>query len=327
MAQRHFKSILVGIEAPGEKKQVGLQRAAQLARRAGARLTLFHSAYSPWSMGPQFYGSNVQGGVRKLLATQRAALEKLAVPLRRKGLKVTTRVAWDYPVFEAIVRETVRSKPDLVVSESHRRAFGARLLLTNTDWQLIRLCPAPLLFVKKEKAWGRPRVLAAVDPLHMASRSGQLDRRIVENAAALAAAGNGRLDLVHAHQSPLVYGPMYETMVMPVAANPAIEVEARRRAQQSLDRIAGAFDVPAKQAHLVPGAPAEVLPSMARKLRADVVVMGAVSRRGLERLFIGSTAERILDRLPCDVLVVKPRGFRTDVPKRYPAMQLDMPAI
>ena len=34
--------------------------------------------------------------------------------------------------------------------------------------------------------------------------------------------------------------------------------------------------------------------------------MGAVSRSGLKRVFIGNTAERVLDDLPCDVLVVKP---------------------
>ena len=34
--------------------------------------------------------------------------------------------------------------------------------------------------------------------------------------------------------------------------------------------------------------------------------MGAVSRAGLKRIFIGSTAEHVLDSLHCDVLVVKP---------------------
>jgi len=42
----------------------------------------------------------------------------------------------------------------------------------------------------------------------------------------------------------------------------------------------------------------------------DVMVMGAVSRRGLDRIFLGSTAERVLDRLPCDLLIVKPEGFQ-----------------
>jgi universal stress protein E len=33
--------------------------------------------------------------------------------------------------------------------------------------------------------------------------------------------------------------------------------------------------------------------------------MGATSRSGLKRIFIGSTAEHVLDSLQCDVLVVK----------------------
>jgi len=47
-----------------------------------------------------------------------------------------------------------------------------------------------------------------------------------------------------------------------------------------------------------------------------VVVMGAVSRSGLKRLFIGNSAERLLDKLDCDVLVVKPRRFTSPVPRR-----------
>jgi universal stress protein E len=34
--------------------------------------------------------------------------------------------------------------------------------------------------------------------------------------------------------------------------------------------------------------------------------MGAVSRTGLKRIFIGNTAEHVLDSLRCDVMVVKP---------------------
>jgi len=46
------------------------------------------------------------------------------------------------------------------------------------------------------------------------------------------------------------------------------------------------------------------------------VVMGAVSRSAVARLFIGHTAERVIDELECDVLVVKPRRFRTRVAPR-----------
>jgi universal stress protein E len=41
--------------------------------------------------------------------------------------------------------------------------------------------------------------------------------------------------------------------------------------------------------------------------------MGAVSRSALERVFVGSTAELVLDRLGCDVLIVKPAGFKPPI--------------
>jgi universal stress protein E len=41
--------------------------------------------------------------------------------------------------------------------------------------------------------------------------------------------------------------------------------------------------------------------------------MGSISRSRLKRLFIGATAERTLEKLPCDLLVVKPEWFETPV--------------
>ena len=33
--------------------------------------------------------------------------------------------------------------------------------------------------------------------------------------------------------------------------------------------------------------------------------MGALARWGVKRMLIGSTAERVIDHLPCDVLIVR----------------------
>ena len=54
-------------------------------------------------------------------------------------------------------------------------------------------------------------------------------------------------------------------------------------------------------------------PQLAADVEADVVVMGAVSRNRWKRLFIGATAERTLEHLPCDLLIVKPDWFKTPV--------------
>jgi universal stress protein E len=325
MARKFLNSILVGIEAPQERRQVALGKAARLAMQARARLILFHSTFSPYAAGRQFHRPTIERGIKRTLAERRAALEKLATPLRRKGLKVTVRTAWDYPAFEGIVREVLRSKPDLVVAESRRRSIGARLFLTNTDWQLIRLCPAALLFIKGNRPWGKARVLAAIDPMHANAKPARLDGQILEIAQALAASHSGRLDVVHAYLPlaeyiPGIYG---EAIEMPV--DPQIERRYEQDLKRALDRCVSSIELPRHQMHLEVGAAHSVLPALVRRLRTDVLAMGAVSRRGLDRLFIGSTAERVIDRVPCDVLVVKSRGFRTTVPRRALLPQLSLP--
>ena len=57
--------------------------------------------------------------------------------------------------------------------------------------------------------------------------------------------------------------------------------------------------------HQLPGRTREIVPMFCRTHGASIVVMGALARWGLKRAVLGSTAERLLDHLPCDVLVVR----------------------
>ena len=69
------------------------------------------------------------------------------------------------------------------------------------------------------------------------------------------------------------------------------------------------FRLPADQVHMKTGKANDLLPYLARELSAQLVVMGAVTRGRVEQAIIGTTAQKVLDHLPCDVLVVKPAGF------------------
>jgi universal stress protein E len=51
-----------------------------------------------------------------------------------------------------------------------------------------------------------------------------------------------------------------------------------------------------------------VLCDAAGELPADVVVLGAIARGRMREMLVGGTAERVLDRIACDVLVIKPPG-------------------
>ena len=56
---------------------------------------------------------------------------------------------------------------------------------------------------------------------------------------------------------------------------------------------------------LLRGAAVETLPGFAEVEGLDVLALGAVSRGRLYEALVGATAERLLERVPCDLLVVK----------------------
>jgi universal stress protein E len=192
-----------------------------------------------------------------------------------------------------------------------------RVLLTNTDWNLIRACPVPLLLARTDDWPETPRVLAALDPEHLGDKPAALDHDILEWAELLAARMGGEVHAVHAFFPAAILAATATLAGMPPASGVTVVgiVEAeRKRIGDVLTGIAAAHGLARERVHLEQGAATEVLPRVAQELGAALVVMGAVSRSRLQEVFLGSTAERVLDRIACDVWVAKPGNFSEKLP-------------
>jgi nucleotide-binding universal stress UspA family protein len=73
------------------------------------------------------------------------------------------------------------------------------------------------------------------------------------------------------------------------------------------------------------GDPASEIVRYARETGMDLIVMGTHGRTGLERLLMGSVAEKVMRDAPCSVLVVKlPKGI--PVPQRVDVAAAVSPA-
>jgi universal stress protein E len=302
-----WKRILVAIKEPTARRQAVLERAATLARASGAQLRLFHDLSMPVAIDA--YGGSGQtlaSAIRELRDAARAKLEQLAQPLREDGLDTSAAAEWDYPASEAIVREARAWGADLVVvaRSGHHRLPA---LLGYTDWELLRSCPVPVLMVRPGRRRKRECVVAAVDPQHAYAKPAALDGQILVQASSTAAALRAQCHAVHV-LAPWLAGAKPKPYAGPRGASAA--------ARSALRRESAAVSVGTPKLHVVPGDPVEALPRAARRLRATVFVMGAMSRSGLKRLFIGNTAERVLDTIGCDLLVVHPAGFDPRLPVR-----------
>lgn len=296
-----IRRILVAIEFPAEADQPGLDKAVQLAVRCGAQLSLFHAAWDP---GAGRYGAGTeQRDIEYVLSLRAMQLERLAAARRTSRLRITSGVQWSRPPAEAIGREAERLRADLIVGQSHRHG-AARWLLTYTDWQLIRHTARPLLLVKSAQAWSTPRILAAIDPTHAHDKPARLDRAILGSAAALARGLGGKLSVLHAFAPAVRFIPGTALEPIPVLAPPKEQRIHTRAVRERVLRVTRSAKIPAARVRIESGDVAKVLPAYAAEIGAAVTVLGAVSRGTLQRWFLGSTAETVLDRLNCDVLVV-----------------------
>ena len=59
--------------------------------------------------------------------------------------------------------------------------------------------------------------------------------------------------------------------------------------------------------------PEEVIPEFVVAEGVDILVMGTVARGGIPGLLIGNTAERVLRKITCSVLAIKPDEFVSPV--------------
>ena len=112
-------------------------------------------------------------------------------------------------------------------------------------------------------------------------------------ASALAAASSGSVHLFHSTHLPPLSG------LYPIESDYGVD-------KSRLVEIGQEYDIPENNCYLSDTDIVDSLPELATLLEASVVTMGAVSRSRLDRMLIGNTAEKVLDRLVSDVLIVKP---------------------
>jgi universal stress protein E len=305
------KRVLVVVD-PTASFHPAIERAAWLARQLPARVELFICDYDPHLANTRAATAAAMGEARAaLLARHKQRLAQLAEPLTTSGLSVGIDARWDYPLHDGVVRKALELGADLVVKDTHYHSVLKRSIFSNTDWSLIRNCPAALLLVKPRPPGHKPCFVAAVDPLHERDKPADLDRKILKSAGDLARALGGEVHVFHAFDIAAALAVSTDSMTMPIAL-PVREFTDAMRAEHTaaVQLLCAEFGVPPERSHVHQGGTRELLMTLTEHLRADIVVMGAVSRSGIKGLFLGNTAEDVLDRLHCDLLIVKPDGFK-----------------
>ena len=291
------KQILVIIDKP-KHDQTALQRALALQEKTKAHLHLAAFAYHPMYDQKDLFDVRQRRAIRKEILRERT--EWLRDQVRdAEGLfkDLSLEVVWMKEIAEWVAARVVELGDDLVVKSIHQ---SQTLLHTPLDWQLLRLCPAPVLLCTSTPWRRKPRILAAMD-LRVLDRPHEiLNRKVLDAARDFVDLHDGELHCVYAVDVPNVLSELN------IPDPRGFQQEGVARARRRLAELAAPYGIPEDRQHVVMGKVGHAVCRVSEKLKADLMVMGTTARRGLAAQVIGNSAEKVLMRARCDVLALKP---------------------
>ena len=230
-------------------------------------------------------------------------LDSLAMPLRARGLEVNVTCERHAPVEQGIGYHVLRTRPDLVVKDTHRNQFSALGPTMLTDWILMRQIPAPLLLVRPNPWPECPRITVSTDPCHPAERAATLDESMMATGCRLGEALHAELDVLHVLQPP------------PHLPGDEVSAAAKHRkhaaAREEVERLVADGNVRCirRPIHFVEGRVADRVIEFAEHNQTDILIMGAAARARWLNAAGSGTATQIVESVGCDLLLIKSPGF------------------
>lgn len=299
---KQLKKLLVIVD-PDNAKDFVMERAILIAFHYRSEVLLLmnkpnvlsQEADSPQRLASRFFSS------QKQLFTEHyeSQLAALKDRFEGQGIETSTCFSADKNTATLLMRKIREYQPDMVLKSIQKQGTLSRILITNTDWRLVKNCPAPLLLVKAQPWAVDGAVMSAVDPLHAKAQQNQLDHLLMDTVTSLAASLHLNKRVFHC------YFPDITTM-FPKAMDAEHYVKQVRKAHwEKVQELVSAHNIADDEVIMTRGDVVRTLAKAVRRDRINILVLGALSRNVVEHAIVGSTAEKILYDTPCDVLIMK----------------------
>nr|WP_086940110.1 universal stress protein UspE [Thaumasiovibrio occultus] len=301
-----FNNILVVVD-PESDHQPALSRALHLASLCDdTQITLFLAIYDfSYEMTSMLSADERQAMRHGVIQQREAWLNELVADYVEHGYRINLNVVWHNRPYESIVVEVITNHYDLVIKATHKHDTLGSIIFTPTDWHLLRKCPCPILLVKNQTWPSKSTIVGAVNLATENEEHDALNDKIVKQTKCFAEMLDSEALLLNAYPST----PVNITIELP-EFDPASYADAvRGHHLTSMKALRQQHGLPEEQTRVYEGLAEDIIPAVAKEENAELVIMGTTGRTGLSAIFIGNTAEHIIDKLDCDLLALKPDGY------------------
>jgi universal stress protein E len=283
MAQR--TSLFVVMD-PTSQHQPALVKALLIAKLGGCELHAFLCIHKDMKESGAY--ASRKDFKRKTLAQASDWLEDLMETCRLSEVPYTTEVVWNNNWVECLVRSIGKSRCELVIKSSYHHGKGRRFFSKTADYYLMHHCVRPILFAHQIQEWKSDRIMACLDLESGDPDHARLNDVILRTTRAF---------------SETVGMDMYIACARVRALNTDhLALKAHREVDAA--QLGELYELATERVLLRQGSTVETLQAFCEETDPAIVVIGSLARRGISGKLIGNTAEKLLDIVVADLLIV-----------------------
>lgn len=213
-----------------------------------------------------------------LVRDQRWFDERIKAPLADAGVNYLIEVCWSTEWQGSIMQSAKAADADLIYLPVHAKTANRRTLFTESKWDLLKGAYCPVVLIREGAKGARKTILAAVNFQAAREVQVELNAKIFNEARKYAQLYGAGLHVVNAYMDSMNY--------------------------PDRGRLANETGLSSSHIHVDIGYTSEVVSKVAKKIKADLVVMGTLGQNGMTTSRRGNTAERLIDALDTDVMVI-----------------------
>jgi nucleotide-binding universal stress UspA family protein len=284
-----FKKILVPVDF-SEPSKKAVTYGLTLADQFNGKLLLAHIVPESSALAYAFPTETVKIE-REQQEQAKREIEKLVPPeyAAKAGVQTIVKTA---PIQEELLRIIKDEAVDLVVMGTHGRRYPGRWFIGSVTERMLRKVPVPILTVGHAEAEKHTIGLVSIKRILYATDLSESTNTGLKYAIEVARVAGARLTVVHvvSYENLMLWGPAF-MMRFDDERVRAVQ-EMRKKLNELIQQ-----EKPAEmeiETLVQDGRPFERILQIAEDRSMDMIVLNVQSKSGLERAFLGSTAERVV---------------------------------
>ncbi|WP_339723018.1 universal stress protein [uncultured Paraglaciecola sp.] len=280
-----------------DKEQSALAHAKSLVKRTGAKLHIVAFHYENLSKLATKLNEEQQFDIQNKIITSGQKWLKSEMTQVNLQDKATSEVLWEKDIVGWIKQHCASQSYDLIIKTGHR---SEGLFYVPTDWHLIRNNLVPTLLVAEKKWRKKQSIMVSLDLGTHSTSKQALNQKLLD--AGINFATNANMPLHICYSLPI----SSVLKDLGIIDKKALVNDAKSRYLPIIETMLGEYDIPLANIHFKAGPASKVIPSIASKYSAGLVIMGSTGRKGIKAKIMGNTAESVLALLKTDILVIQP---------------------